>query len=97
MVSTVGSVEQCFCARSHVSLAVKQQVTNFLAKFGAARLKGANHFAALGTQELFEKVRLSRFPYPVDSFEGTARVFEREQAGAQLQHLGAVGAGAALL
>jgi hypothetical protein len=69
VVSTVGSVKQCFCARSYVSLAVKQQMTNLLAKFGATGLKRANHFATLGTQELFEKVRLSRFAYPVDSFE----------------------------
>jgi hypothetical protein len=69
MVSAIRGIQQSLSARSDISLAVKQEVTDLLPEFGAAWLEGANYVATLGTQKLFKKVRLSRFPYPVDSFE----------------------------
>jgi hypothetical protein len=53
VVSAISSVEQRLRPWRDITLAVKQQMTNFLAKFGATWLKRANHFATLGTQELF--------------------------------------------
>ena len=68
-MSAVGRVKQCFCAWGNFTFAMKQQVANLLAKFGAAGLEGANH----GSPELGEvgldEVRLSCFANSVDSLK----------------------------
>jgi hypothetical protein len=56
MVSAIRGIQQSLSARSDISLAVQQQVANFLTQFSSTGFKGSNDFAALGVQELFEKV-----------------------------------------
>lgn len=68
-MGSVCGIEQGFGSWRHVSLAMQQQVPNFLTKFGATRLQGAQHLFAFLPQVFLEQVGLGGFADPVDSLE----------------------------
>jgi hypothetical protein len=55
-MGAICGVKECFCSGSYITLAVQQQVTNFLTELCATRLQGSNNRPAATFEPLLEQV-----------------------------------------